>query len=111
MPFTIVEGWTKPIAMILRDSGSTDADQRTDLTGASVELRLYDKAHAEILEAGATGITLAVSGEIEFVPSGVDFVEANSPNYARVKITDALGQVSFHPSDDPDVWTVRGVGP
>ncbi len=106
MPLTLVEGWTAPIDMILKSAGV-----ETDLAGAAVELRLYDKRHDEILEAGMTDITIAASGQIQFVPSGADFVQADSPYYVRVGVVDALGQQSYHPSDDPDVWTVRGVGP
>lgn len=106
MPLTLVEGWTAPIEMTLKAAGV-----ERDLTGASVELRLYDKSHDEILEAGATDVIIAASGRIQFVPSGTDFVQASSPYYARVGVVDALGRDSWHPSDDPDVWTVRGVGP
>lgn len=107
MPLTLVEGWTGPIDMVLKGRGV-----EVDLTGATVELRLFDNAHAEILEAGQTTIgAIVISGEVTFLPSGTDFVEAQSPYYARISVVDALGQQTFHPSGDPDVWTVRGVGP
>ncbi len=106
MPLTIVEGWTGVIRM-----ACSDANGRADLTGADVALRLYDKVHDEVIEAGTVTVEIAVSGEISFAPSGVDFVRADSPYYARVSVVDVLGKQIYFPSDDTDVWTVRGVGP
>ena len=106
MPLEIIEGWTDPIRMTLKSDGV-----ERDITGASLELRLWNNVHAEVLESGAINVLVAVSGLIDFSPGAIDFQRALSPYYARVQVTDVAGDVSWHPSAEVDVWTVRGVGP
>ena len=107
MPLTVVAGWTGPIAMTLKGAGVENY-----LTGATLELRLWGNDHVEIAEAGTLDPgPIVASGQVRFLPSGTDFALENSPYYARIQVIDALGQKTFYPSDETDVWTVRGVGP
>lgn len=104
MPLTIVEGWTSPIELTLYAAGA-----RVNLSGASVELRLFDKHETELVESGALTVEIAASGICKYDPTSIDFQEDLSPYYVRVEVTDAVADVSFYPSNRPDVWTVRGV--
>jgi hypothetical protein len=104
MPLTIVEGWTAPIELTLLGAG-----EPVNITGGSVELRLFDKTQTEILESGALSIEIAASGLCKYTPENADFQEALSPYYVRVELTDAVGDVSYFPSNRADQWTVRGV--
>ena len=106
MPITLVEGWTGPIQMTIKNDGV-----ETDVDGATLAMRMWNNEHAEVLESGALVAVIAVSGLLQYDPEAVDFLEALSPYYIRIQVTDAVGDVTFYPSGDPDVWTVRGVGP
>jgi hypothetical protein len=103
MSITIVEGWTAPIELTLYAAG-----ERVNLNGGSVELLLFDKNEEQIIESGALTIEIAASGVCKYTPESVDFQESLSPYYVRVELTDAVGDVSYFPSNKPDVWTVRG---
>ncbi len=104
MPATFVEGWTGAIALTLKSDGNL-----VDLSGSSQVFRLFDQGQNEILESGALNVTMAVSGAMQYEPATGDFLEALSPYYIRIEVTDALGDVTFFPSDAPDTWTIRGV--
>lgn len=104
MALTLVEGWTSPITLVLRDAGVL-----TDLSGATVELRIFDNCQNEFVESGALAVEIAVSGQCLYTPDAVDFLKALSPYYVRVEVTDAVGDVSFYPSAESDIWTVRSV--
>ena len=106
MPLEIVEGWTAPIQMTLKSDGA-----ERDITGATLALRLWNNVHAEVVEDGELTVLVAVSGLISFSPGAIDFQRSLSPYYVRVQVTDVAGDVSWHPSTETDVWTVRGVGP
>lgn len=104
MPMTVVEGWTADLDFVLAQAG-----QPANLTGATVELLLYDRGGQEITESG----TLAVEGDpllgvVRYSPAVGDLLLVNSPLYARVKVTSG-GKDSFYPSSNADVWTVQPV--
>ncbi len=104
MPTTFVEGWTGAIALTLKSDGNL-----VDLQGSSQEFRLFDQCQNEILESGALTAGILASGGLFYEPAANDFLNALSPYYVRIEVTDALGDVTFFPSDLPDTWTIRSV--
>lgn len=104
MPMTVVEGWTGDIPMVLRENG-----QRRDLTGATLELRLFDKNGSEISEAGSIAVSGDPTlGDAIYSPAVGDLLLDNSPMYARIQVTIG-GQDTWHPSQNADVWTVISI--
>jgi len=103
MPMTVVEGWTGDIDFVLKQAGVA-----RNLVGASVELRLFDKSGVEISEGGSLALLDAANGTVRYSPGANDFLRSNSPLYARVEVTSG-GKLTFHPSENADVWTVISV--
>ena len=103
MPMTVVEGWTADLDFVLAQNGVP-----TNLTGATVELLLYDRGGVEITESGGLAVQDADNGVVRYSPDAGDLLVANSPLYARVKVTNG-GKDSFYPSANSDVWTVQPV--
>ena len=104
MPLTVVEGWTGEIDLDLKQAGLP-----ANLTGATVALRLFDKAGAEITEGGSLAVTGdPTAGRVRYSPVAADFDLDKSPLYARVEVTTG-GKTTFYPSKNSDVWTVVSV--
>lgn len=104
MPMTVVEGWTGDIDLSLKQAGTP-----TNLTGATVALRLFDKAGDEVSEGGTLATTGApTDGIVRYSPGALDFLRSRSPMYARVEVVSG-GKKTFYPSQNSDVWTVIAV--
>lgn len=103
MAIEVVEGWTGELDFVLAQDGTA-----TNLTGATVELRLFDKGGVEILEAGSLVVLTPLEGVVRYSPAVGDLLRTNSPLRARVKVTNT-GKDTFYPSSAADVWTVRSV--
>jgi len=104
MPLTVVEGWTGDIDLVMREAGSP-----SNLTGASVELRLFDKDGTEVTEGGSLAITGdPLAGTVRYSPGALDFLRSRSPMYARVEKVSG-GKTTWFPSVNADVWTVISV--
>jgi len=102
MSLSVVEGWTERIKYTLTADGAT-----VNLTGMSVTLLLYDVTKTLFSYSGTSGVDTASSGIVYFDPAATDLLDANAPYYARWKVTDGAGKVSFFPNSFAEQWTVR----
>lgn len=99
----VVSGWTTPISLqLLVDGAAADVSAAGD-----VSLRLFDNRHNLVPFTGTFAPAIAASGMYRFSPEAGDLVDLLSPYTVRVRVTDAVGDVSYYPSGDADVWTVN----
>lgn len=98
----MVEGWTERVKYTLTADGVA-----VNLTGMTVTLLLYDKDKIPFAYGGSSGIVTAASGIVYFDPLASDLLDANAPYYARWKVVDGAGKVSFFPNSFAERWTVR----
>lgn len=103
--YDIVEGTTNNLVFQLLESGAA-----INLTSATVVLLLEDRKGTTISSPGTITITDATNGKVQLAPTdGTIFVATNGPYYARWKITDQIGKISFVPTGTRDVWNIVGV--
>ncbi len=102
MAINLVEGWTGRIIYQLVAAGVVQ-----DLSGASVELILYDRNSQPVSLSGSSDVLDAEEGKVYFDPAEDDLVAARIPYSARWKVTDGVGKVAFFPNGEPERWHVR----
>lgn len=102
MTLELVEGWTEPINALLRANGAP-----RNLTGATVTIHLY-RDGVVFPVVGSVTILDALTGSVEYVPDAADLVAGTYTQ--RWKVIDVLGEISYHPSGQANVWRVRAIG-
>lgn len=81
-----------------------------DVTGCTVTLLLTDRSGTTVAAPGAVTVVDSTSGTVQFVPTDATiFVATASPYYARWKIVDGSGKISFVPTSNKDVWNIVGI--
>jgi hypothetical protein len=102
MAIDLVEGWTERIVYQLSADGVNQA-----LTGAGVEMLLYDKHNRPVAYSGTAGISDVALGKVYFDPTAADLVNSLSPYEVRWKVTDLSGKIAFFPNGNIELWNVR----
>jgi hypothetical protein len=98
----ISAGTTVPLRFQLLDDGLP-----VDLSGMTVTLELSDRLGTALTTSGMVTVTSAGAGEVDFTPStGAFFTVANGPCFARWKLVNSLGGVSFVPNGLRERWTI-----
>ena len=104
MTYDVVAGWTAPIDIDLLSRGASPSGTMVGMTAAL------------ILRDPASGVTLDTTGDVT-IPDTATWTVRYSPDAAdlipgvyrgRVKITDSGGLIAYFPSDEWDVWIIRG---
>lgn len=104
MIYDIVEGSSNNIQFQLLESGTA-----INLTGFTVTLLLDNRAGIAVAAPGTVTIIDAVNGKVQLAPTNTAvFVATAGPYYARWKIVDGSGKVSFVPSSTRDTWNIIG---
>lgn len=98
----LVEGWTGDVDYALKADGVA-----FDLTGATVEMKAFDKANVALAFAGTTSVTDAPGGNVRFSPASSDLTAVQSPLSVRFKVTLAGGKIVFFPNGGPELWIVK----
>ncbi len=96
----LTEGWTGPLDFILLIDGVA-----ANLTGATVELVLYDSLGTLVTTSGDVTVVTAATGHVRYTPDSTDLSSSLSPYKAKFKVT-LSGEVTFFPKGAADVWTV-----
>src|SRR3990167_7906580 len=101
--YDIVEGTTTDIEFQLLESGSA-----INLTTVTVTLLLADRTGAAVSSPGTVAVTNAAQGKVKLTPTdGTVFNPTKGPYYARWKLTNASGKVSYVPTSSiRDVWNI-----
>lgn len=98
----IAEGVTVPLRFQLLEDGVP-----IDLSGMTVTLLLADRLGNTVSTSGMVSVPTAASGLVDLTPSTTTlFVAANGPYYARWKLVDSSGGVSFVPSGLRETWYI-----
>lgn len=102
--YDIVDGTTAVIQFQLLEEGAA-----INLTGVTVSLLLSDRTGTTVTSPGTVVITDAATGKVQLTPTGTTtFVADNGPYYARWKLTDGGGKISYVPTALRDVWNIVG---
>jgi hypothetical protein len=102
MAIVITEGVTVPLRFQLLDDGSP-----IDLSGTTVTLLLEDRLGTAITTTNLISVPTPASGLVDLTPADTSlFVAANGPYYARFKLVDASGDISFVPRGLRERWTI-----
>ena len=99
--YHVVEGWTSPIDIDLRDDGAIPSGT---LAG-TIELILKDSSGTQLPFTGDVSIQDATNWRVRVNPDAADFVAGIYRG--RVKVTDGTGKIAFFPNSEPDIWVVR----
>lgn len=79
------------------------------LTNITVTLLLEDRTGTPVASPGTVTIVDTVNGKVQFAPTSTTvFVATLGPYYARWKLTDSGGLISYVPSSIRDVWNIVG---
>lgn len=104
MAYNIVAETTNSLLFQLLENGIP-----IDLTGITVTLLLEDRTGTAIAAPGAITVTDNTNGKVKLVPTdATTFTASTGPYFARWKLTDGFGKVSFVPSANRDQWNVVG---
>lgn len=103
MALEVVSGYTGPIDLTLLEDGAP----RDVSTAGDVSLRMYDSNEELVAFGGTFAALIAASGIMRFEPIATDLIQTRSPYRVRVRVTDAAGDITYHPRTASDVWTVR----
>lgn len=102
--YDVVEGTSNVLQFQLIENGAA-----IPLTNITVTLLLEDRTGAAIVSPGTVTIVDAINGKVQFAPtSTLVFVASLGPYYARWKLTDGSGLISYVPSSIRDVWNIVG---
>lgn len=99
--YELVEGWTSPIDVDLRDDGAIPSGT----LGGTVTLALKDKDGNIINMTGNVTIQDATNWRVRVNPDASDFVQGTYRG--RFKVTDSGGKISYFPNQHYDVWIVH----
>lgn len=108
--YEYVEGHTEPINQKLWSVDPiTGVQSVMDLTGMTVELRLYARGQTtkKTLSGSQYGITTAATGEVYFNPAAGDLLYSEGPLKARWWVTDSGGKLAPFPDQEADIWIIR----
>jgi hypothetical protein len=102
MAIVVSAGTTVPLRFQLLDDGVP-----IDLSGMTVTLLLQDRLGATVSTTAMVTVTSAAAGEVDFTPSTTAFFTvANGPYYARFKLVNSTGGVSYVPNGLRERWTI-----
>jgi hypothetical protein len=100
--YDIVEGTTSPIEFQLYENGTP-----LNITGYDLTLLLEDRNGNTV--DGTVSVTDSANGKVRFLPLTIGtFTAANGPYFARWKLIDGVGWISFVPNSNRDVWNITG---
>jgi len=104
MRYALVAGWTSPIDFYLKSKGATPSGT---MSGMTADLVLREKnTGALVTTTGDVSVQDTTNWIVRFSPDPSDLVEGIYR--ARFKVTDGSGLVAYFPSDDWDIWEIRG---
>lgn len=101
--YDFVAGTTAPIDFQLLENGVP-----IDLSTITVALLLEDRTGTTV-SAGSVSILSATLGKVRLIPTDTTTFDASKgPYYARWKLTDGTGKISYVPTSNRDVWNIVG---
>ena len=81
-----------------------------DLSGLTVTLTLTDRTGTAVASPGTVTVEDAANGLVQLAPTSTSvFTATLGPYYARWKLVNSLGAVSYVPSSAKDQWNIVGV--
>lgn len=102
--YDIVAGTSNVLQFQLIENGTA-----IPLTNITVTLLLEDRTGTTVSSPGTVTVTDATNGKVQFAPADTTvFVATLGPYYARWKLTDGSGLISYVPSSIRDVWNIVG---
>lgn len=102
--YDIVEGSSNDLEFQLLEAGAP-----ISLSGLIVTLLLEDRTGTTVSSPGTVTVTDAATGKVKLTPTNSSvFVAADGPYYARWKLVDGTGKISFVPTSNRDVWNIIG---
>lgn len=105
MVYDIVEGTTNVLQFQLIENGTA-----IPLTNITVSLLLEDRTGTAVPSPGTVTITDITNGKVQFAPTSTAvFVASNAPYYARWKLVDNSGLISYVPTSNRDVFNIVGL--
>ena len=103
--YNIVEGTTGTLQFQLLENGVA-----ISLSGLTVSLLLEDRTGTAVSSPGTVTVIDSASGKVQLAPTGTSvFVAANGPYYARWKLVNGAGSISYVPSANRDIWNIVGL--